>query len=198
MAAHYAEGRYFVKVLAQAMGKSKNKGTPEFSLRFMVLGMVDPENPDGDLIGCSKFERTMYMYITDKTAERLCEDLQRIGFEKDSFKFLNPDQIGFHDFKDSEFEAFCKHELYEGKAQEKWSIAFAGARPLVAAQPLDDKGIRELDNLFGKHLKKAAKPEPAKMVPAKTIHGQEGVDTAQMRKANAELAEATAGEDCPF
>lgn len=167
MAAQYNEGRYWVKVLAQAFGKSKNKGTPEFSLRVLVLGIVDPEKPDGDLLQCPKNERTIYLYITENTAEYVLRDLERIGFDKSSFKFLNPANEFFHDFKDQEFEAFCEHEEYQGERKEKWR--FSKPRGQMDVAPLEADEVRKLDNLFGKQLARlgkkspngSAKPEPA-------------------------------------
>lgn len=189
MSAHYNEGRHWVRVIDQAFGASKNKGTPEFTMKVVILGVVDPENPDGDLITCAKQERTIYNYITEGTAERLCEDLMRIGFDKDSFKFLNPAVEGYFDFKGKEFEAFCKHELYNNDTKEKWSIAFPRSEKL-AAKPLEDKEVRQLDNLFGKHLKKAAPKRNAS--PA-----LQGVDPQQQARANKAAATAVANGGDP-
>lgn len=188
MGVFYSEGNYWVKCVSQAMGASKNKGTPQFSLRVAIAGKVNPLAPTGDLIAVESGERTLYMYITEGTAERLCEDLQRIGFDKDSFKFLNPANENFHNFCGVEFEAYCKHEEYEGKTNEKWSIAFD--RNAATAEPLEDKEVRKLDNLFGKFLKKKSAPEAEKEPPPKNkpIRGV----TRQQQAATA------ASEDIPF
>jgi hypothetical protein len=155
MAIQFDEGRYWVKVLSQALGKSKKKGTPEFALRVLVMGRVNPEQPDGDLLPCNKAERTIYLYITEGTAEYVIRDLERIGFDKPSFKFLDPNNEHFHDFAGSEFEAFCDHEEYEGKQNEKWRFAKPRGQSDVA--PLEASEVRKLDSLFGKQLSKVGK-----------------------------------------
>jgi len=160
MATGYDEGRYWLKVLSQAFGKSKKRGTPEFSLRVLVKGRVNPEAPDGDLLSCAQNERTIYLYITENTAEYVLRDLERIGFDKSSFRFLDPQANGFHNFADAEFEGFCDHEEYEGKVNEKWR--FAKPRGQQDVTPLEDGEVRKLDALFGKQLQKVAARKPEK------------------------------------
>lgn len=153
MAAQYDEGRYWVKVLSQAFGKSKNKGTPEFTLRILVKGRVNLEAPDGDLLKCNQAERTMYMYITEGSAEYTLRDLERIGFDKPSFRYLDPQTEHYHNFADAEFEAFCEHEEYKGEAKEKWRFAKPRGSSADVA-PLEADEVRKLDTLFGKQLGK--------------------------------------------
>lgn len=164
MAIQYEEGRYWVKVTGQAFGKSKKKGTPEFSLRVLVKGRINPEQPDGDLLPCNQNERTIYLYITEGTAEFVLRDLERIGFDKSSFKFLNPSNEHFHDFRDAEFEALCDHEEYEGKQNEKWR--FAKPRGQMDVAPLEADEVRKLDALFGKQLAKVGKKSAGNGSPA--------------------------------
>lgn len=166
---YYSVGFYWGKITQQALGESKEKKTPFFALRFMVLGKIDPADPNGELIACEKYERTINMYITEGTIEFVTRDLGRLGFEGDSFRFLDPNTPGFHDFTNTEAAFYCSHEEYEGKAREKWSLAKEGGAKLEV-EPLETKQVRTLDNLFGKHLKglkkqatpksEAKKPEP--------------------------------------
>lgn len=158
MPAQYEEGRYWLKVLSQAFGKSKKKGTPEFSLRVLVKGRVDPEHPDGDLLKCAQNERALYLYITENTAEYVLRDLERIGFDKPSFRYLDPQTENFHNFADAEFEGFCEHEEYEGDMKERWR--FAKPRGSQDVTPLEDGEVRKLDALFGKQLQKVAARKP--------------------------------------
>lgn len=186
MSEQFGKGRYLVKAIGQGFGASKNKGTPEFTLRVVVLAQVFD---NGEMENVNQAERTIYSYITEKTAERLCEDLQRIGYDKDSFKYLNPANENFHDFNGVEFEAYCNIEQYNGQDKEKWGFAFP--RDQAPKQPLEDKQVRELDALFGKHLKKKAEPNnKSHIIP--------GTNTAKMQDANRQMQEAAGGEDIPF
>lgn len=161
MAAAYSEGRYWVRATSQAFGASRNKGTPEFALRFVVKGRVNPENQDGDLIRCGVNERTLYLYFTEGSAEYAIDDLARIGFDKSSLRFLDPSVQNFHSFAGTEFEAFCEHEEYQGQTKERWRIA-KPRQPLQCDKPLDAADVRKLDTLFGKQLSKLGRGNVAR------------------------------------
>jgi hypothetical protein len=156
---YYSVGRYWGKITQQALGESKEKKTPFFAIRFIVTGKVDPADPQGDLIACEQYERTLNMYLTEGTIEFVTRDLEKLGFQGDSFKYLDPSTPGFHDFTGVEGAFYCSHEEYEGKAREKWSLAKEGGTKLEV-EPLESKQVRALDNLFGKHLKGLKKAAP--------------------------------------
>jgi hypothetical protein len=65
---------------------------------------------------------------------------------------------------------WCSHEDgKDGEEREKWDVARQGGgktKP-IDAKPLDAKKFRELDNLFGKHLKGLGPAEPAEPKPEK-------------------------------
>lgn len=197
MAAQYDEGRYWVKVLSQAFGKSKNKGTPEFSLRVLVKGRVNPEAPDGDLFKCNQAERTIYLYITEGTAEYVLRDLERIGFDKPSFRYLDPQTEHYHNFADAEFEAFCDHEEYQGETKEKWR--FAKPRGAAAdAAPLEADEIRKLDALFGKQLSKVASRKGNGAPPAAPPPAEKPAGNGNLRGVSTQQAAAAGvGRDNP-
>jgi hypothetical protein len=72
---------------------------------------------------------------------------------------LDSSQQGFHDFSGLELTMFCSHENDQnGDPRERWGIDRGPSE--LKVDPLDAKGLRELDNLFGKHLK-GLKPEQA-------------------------------------
>lgn len=164
MEMQYEPGRYWCKVTGQAMGTS-SKGNPQFVLTFAVVGKVDPSDPGGELISCPKNERRMFLTITEKTGEYVIKDLKVLGYQKQSFAFLNPDRDGYHDFTGREFEARCEPNEYEGKTTERWRVVGEQYKP----EPPDPKEIKKLDNLFGKQLKEAfpvEKPQRASGPPA--------------------------------
>ena len=82
----YPVGLYQGRVVSQGVGES-GTGTPQFVLRIKVLGPVD-----GDEYVPSKqqYERTVYMYLTEKTIPFVLETLAILGFEGDNIMQLDP------------------------------------------------------------------------------------------------------------
>jgi hypothetical protein len=166
----YEKGRYRVRVIDQALGKAST-GTPQFVLKFTVIGKVI--GPDA-LADVTQYDRTSYHYITEKTAERFAQDLRQIGFFGDSFQQLSLDHPEAHDFRSAELDMYCGEDKNQnGEPRERWSFAMASAG--LDVQPLDRKSARELDSLFGRHLK-AAKPPAAKAAPATSAAASTVVD----------------------
>lgn len=161
----YESGRYACKVTNQAMGEA-GTGNPQFVLRFKVMGLVDPADPTRFIPAQQQYERTFYRTITEKTIDYFIEDLKTLGFAGKSFKDLDPNTEGFHDFRGADVDMWCAHEDDpKGGAREKWSVARQASE--FEVKPIDSKKLRELDNLYGKHLKgikvepKQEKPQPA-------------------------------------
>jgi len=151
----FDEGKYLCRVTRQALGETKN-GNPQFVLSFDPMGMVDSRNPEGDLIACPNYERSVFRSITKKTVDwvldevkHLCE-LAGIKESLSGFEYLDPNTSGFFDFTGVEFEATCSHETWEGKTREKWSIWTGGSMEVT---PLDNSKARKLNSLYGKELK---------------------------------------------
>jgi len=134
----YEPGRYWGKVLSQAMGTTKN-GNAQFILHFEVLGKVDPSNPGSDLLPCPRNERRIYMVITEKTGKFVLDGLVQPGFYQQRFAFPDPDREGQH---------HCHGP--------KWGVASNGFKP----GPPDAKVIKKLDSLFAKELKQASATAP--------------------------------------
>jgi len=161
---HYAMGRYVCEVLAQAMSETQT-GKPQFVLRFKILGTPDAKNPENYVPDSAQYERTFYRVITEGTIEYFTADLHALGFDGDSFKLLDPATLGFYDFKGQIIDMICNHEDNQDKTgkREKWGIARKAGE--FAPKPLEPKKVRDLDNLFGKHLK-SLKPNGTPVVAA--------------------------------
>jgi hypothetical protein len=152
MSVFYSVGRYICEIKSQALGEA-GTGTPQFILRFTVMGEVDD---DGNVAGVNRsYERTMYRAITEKTIPYLIEDLKALGFRGSSFRDLDPSSPSFFDLSGQEVEMYCAHEDGTNGEREKWSVAFA-KREAQPVKAVDSKKLRDLDNLFGKHLKELA------------------------------------------
>ena len=160
MATTFNPGVYQARITTWGLGESKIKNTPTFILRFDVLGKINPNDPTGPLMACPNYERTIYKAITKNTVEFLSEDLKQLGYDKPSFRYLDPQADNAHDFSGQEITVRCDHDEYKGKLKEQWNLhRNTGSKEI---EPLDNKRIRELDALFGKSLRLTSKDAPAK------------------------------------
>ena len=147
---YFDKGRYIGQLTNQQLGKTSN-GNPQIVLTFNIIGKVDLSDPQGALLDCPKYERTVYRVITNKTIDYVLKDMEAIGFEGNSFGQIDSSMPGFQDLRGKEIELFCDHDNYEGKEKEKWGIytEFEGAK----VEKLEAADVRKLDTLFGKALK---------------------------------------------
>jgi hypothetical protein len=145
MAVRFLAGEYVANITDWGLGESRNKKTPQFIVRFRILGKINPNEPLGQLMQCPTDERTLYLYITPKTKDMFERALGYLGYDRDSFRFLNRNIDGAHDFLGKEINVRCEHEDYEGSINERWSLSIPSE-----IKPLDDMRIMELDSMFGK------------------------------------------------
>lgn len=143
--AYYQPGRYRAEIINQALGEA-GTGNPQIVWRIKVL-----ETDTGEQVP-AQYERTIYRTITEKSMPYILEDLQTLGYEHESFRMLDPAQPGFQDFRGQIITVFCQHELaQDGNGdREKWGIANANA---FEVKPIESAKLRQLDSMFGKHLK---------------------------------------------
>lgn len=199
----YENGQvYWCKVVEQKFG-TNSKGNPQFNVTFQVRGLIDALNPDGDLLRCPVFERTAFMTITEGTAEFVSDHVRKLSEAKGidipltSWAQLNPDSPKFtHDFTGAELGFYCKHAEYQGKVNEKWSVAKGtggGSRPEVDA--IDDKAMRNLDALFGKHLSGGASSAKTKAKPSDSVPAKNKRNTAAAMAAQAPVSDGPAPWD---
>ena len=198
MGVYYKNGAaYWGRVTKQAMGKTKN-GNAQFVLSFMVIGEVNPLDPQGDLISCQSYERTVYRVINDKTVDFAMQDIEALCDAKGcdgitSFRSLDPDRPEFtHDFVGTELAFFCKHDVYEGKTNEKWQVSRGGGAS--AGEAMDDKEMRQLDALFGKRLKET-KPVAQSRKAVDSVPAKNKRNTAAAMAAQAPVGDGPAPWD---
>lgn len=150
--AHYPVGRYVGRVVRQELGKSANKGTPQFAVTFQIIDALDQFGASCGVR--DSFERTVYIYFSTspKAIEITAETLKALGYHGQTISGLKD-----ADFTDRECELYCKHDEWEGDLREKWSINTP--REPRETKPVDNSELRKLDALFGKALKAQAAPE---------------------------------------
>src|ERR1051325_3445137 len=125
MATTFEPGQYWAKVTGWVLVKAKNENkTPQFAITFLILGRLNPQNPDGELLPCAEAERTLFRPITDKTASWLLRDLEEFfEYPHQSFTPLDSEGPEPFDFKDKEFTVVLTYEEYEGQRREHWNCA---------------------------------------------------------------------------
>ena len=147
----YQQGVYVVEVVGQALGKAMT-GTPQFILRFKVLGTPVPDSDSFDSVS-QQYERTLYMALTEKTAPYVKENLEKLGFNGGSITILDPGHAQHQSFVGNQIDMYCKHEADQnGNVREKWQISRGAGG--IKADPLDQREMRQLDALFGKNASK--------------------------------------------
>lgn len=175
----YAVGAYVCEAISQALGETSS-GNMQFVLRFKVLGTPDPANPENYMALPQQFERTAYMVINANTIEFVMGQLEALGFDRESFRYLDPKTPGFQDFTGVVFDGWCKHDEYNGETKEKWNVSTKNGA--LEVKPVDAAKVRQLDALFAAQLKKGAKkngtatPKPAAApVPAPAVAADDDV-----------------------
>jgi hypothetical protein len=173
MAPAYQPGRYMIKISAQGFSESSEKKTPFFFLEGTPVG---EKSTDGQFYETAvKYPRTIRMYVTDGTFERVHSDIKKLGWPGGKFSTLDPNSPGFHSFIDQEIEVECKHEASiknDGTMSEKWELPYEG-KPREATAS-DARLASKLDAKFGKKLG----PAPAKRSAAKPLAKQPELATA--------------------
>ncbi len=142
---------YWCKATGQALGETNNKNT-QLVVSFIVLGKVDPTNPDQYIPIKGMYERRWYRVLNENTIDFATMELKEgFGFAGDSFGQLDPKHPRYWSFKDQNVKMYCKHSLNQkNEMREEWSVARSGG-PLIKEEASDDK-IRQLDTLFAKNL----------------------------------------------
>lgn len=160
-------GRYRCNVAEQGFGESKT-GTPYFFLRVAPVAYRPPGSPEYEHVGGGE-TRVVYFYLSDANIKNVVRDLRKIGYKHDDFDHLDPESHDHQSFAGEEIECDCEHETYDGRAREKWQIAYDGS----SIKPIDPKRKRQLSMLFNKAfrdnsvaVKPAAKPAAMSLKPA--------------------------------
>ena len=200
MSASYKGGLYVGECTGQLTGQGETgKKTPYFALKFSIVARVENEQE----VACDWGERTVYLYLSEATLPFTTDILAHLGYDKDSLKYLDPNQQGFFDFTGKRCDLWCKLEEYNRSMKEKWSVSMP--RPPVA--PIEDKELRRLDSLFGKAIRArrgpptASQPTPA-AAPASSAD-ERGIipgvaPVAQRQPTRADMAEPPTPDEIPF
>lgn len=142
MGIFYEQGQYRGEIMQTALGKSENKGTPQFVVKVKVQAKYVG---DGE-VDVKESERTVYLSMTEKSMPYVVKKLKAAGYEGSTTR-----ELIAHDFTGRPVELNCTHEAGQsGGDREKWDLAWGETE----VKPLDDKDMSTLDALF------AGKPAP--------------------------------------
>lgn len=148
MQANFHAGKYRVCFTdVQGFGESKKKGTPYFHASFKPVAYIADDGTEVSEIPDAT--RDLTLYLTENSVEGAVRDLRKIGFDGKAFSALDPSTPNYFKLEGREIELECKHEVFEGRTQERWQVPLPPRHSELKAD--DRKG---LDKLFGKHLKK--------------------------------------------
>lgn len=165
------KGRYRCRVTGQGLGKSKEKQTPFFFIKFEPMKLIVGPEQEEDVTRA--YERTAIRYMTDKTLDYAIEDMLALGFEIDAPSQIDLDHPRSHSIVGQIVEMYCQHENKDGQDYERWSVAKQGGGGMVV-EPIDKSASKALDAMFGSSLKTkrkmadAEKPKPRQAVASST------------------------------
>jgi hypothetical protein len=162
---HYDVGTYKTEVSGQGFTVAST-GTIQFWLRFVVLERVQPFNDNLD-----KYTRTLFLPITEKTADRVMYSLNTIGFEGDNFDDVNPLHKGYHSFVGLQLEMLCTHEPdQDNQPKERWSLQ------RVSATPAEDTAVHNLNRFLSSNKKSSRAAAGTGVVPPSHKDGVNDAD----------------------
>jgi hypothetical protein len=101
----------------------------------------------GELVPCPAETRTYSKAITPKTIDWVLADLQAIGYDRDGFRYLDPEVPGAATLFGREIDLDCTHEVYDGKSYERWSIHRERTREKLGRDELSKLDARYRDKL---------------------------------------------------
>lgn len=147
------QGQYDGEVVAQKFSTTKN-GHPQFEILCRVKDMIDNNG--------NELQRTIfYALVTDKNAEILADDLERVfGFVPERWSDLDPQTPGYLKLS-GEVALWCKHETYQDKLKEKWRFSNPD---MAASKPPEPDQMAKLDAMFGAALNGKKKPPAGAVV----------------------------------
>lgn len=183
----FEKGLYEGECIDQFMGQSQNeKKTPYVALKFRIKARITEDNT---LANCPEGERCIYLYLSDGAMPIAVEVLRHLGYEKDSLRFLDPNNDGHHSFVGRTCDLWCGHEEYKGNMKEKWSVSTPREKKEVV--PIEQSEMRRLDALFGKAIKEHVPTTPKAQTKAES-------PKADKHKPNPAATAPPPGDDIPF
>jgi hypothetical protein len=136
----YVNGRYLAEILGHGFTRSSTKNTPGFFLQLRILKRYGEK---GLRVDCPQYERTLTRFLASEASVHILRgELKSIGVQVASFAQLDPATPDHVSLVGRQIDVTCELESYDGRLQERWSIA---------RRTLAPEAVRALDEQFG-HL----------------------------------------------
>jgi hypothetical protein len=195
MAAFYKTGEYWGEITDHGITESEyeNVVTQQIFVEFLVLGPVNPSNPDEYMEGTAQYKRKLYGKMTREKIKSTLEVLDLLGFRGTSFAEFSRQSTSYQDLVGNAIKVRCSQFAPQGTLREYWFVVDPSKGGPVEPLPVD--GIAKLDQLFGRDLKDHMRGKTKPVPQSNPAEPPTDIDAA-----NADLtAEANAaGEDIPF
>jgi hypothetical protein len=164
MAFYEHKMRYRCIVTDQGLGKSQEKQTPFFYIKFEPQAVITGPDTEERV---QSYERNMQRYLTEKTLDYAISDLEALGIMVDAPSQIDLSHPKTFSIVGQTVEMYCQIEEKDGKQFEKWSV---GRKPgSVTFEPIAKDDAKLLDNLFGASLKTRRKMSEAEKPKAMTV-----------------------------
>ena len=158
-------GKYRSRITDYGVTQSQGgQQHPTVFISFELIGQYDPET--GELQPCDPETRSYFKAITPKTINWLLADLKAIGYDRPGLEYLDPEVPGAADLFGREIDVACEHEIYDGRARERWSIHRERTREKIGRE-----GLARLDAQYGDQIRRvlgvgdaSVDPTPATVV----------------------------------
>src|SRR5437660_10738467 len=109
------QGRYRARVEDYGVYQSTaGQQLPTVFVSFQLVGRYDPSS--GVLGDCPPVTRTYSKAISPKTINWVLSDLKAIGYDREGFRYLDPEVPGAVNLFGREIDVVADHEDYEGSA----------------------------------------------------------------------------------
>jgi hypothetical protein len=126
---------------------------------FEVIGRYDQAT--GKLEECPPAVRTYYKSTHPNSLDWLLGDLKFLGYDKPSFRYLDPEVVGAVDWFGKEVDLYCDLKTRDGTPREQWSLFRERSRKKAKAETLarlDARCADKLQKAFGDAQRPAAPP----------------------------------------
>jgi hypothetical protein len=145
-------GRYRGRIKDYGILEAKEQDKyDQVFIEFEVIGRYD--RATGELEACPPAVRTYYKSTHPNSVDWLLSDLKSLGYDKPSFRYLDPEVEGAVDWFGKEIDVACgPGTSQDGTPREQWSLARARSRKKVKAETLarlDARCAANLQKAFG-------------------------------------------------
>ena len=169
----YNAGTYTARVVSQQLSKNERTGNYQVVIKFQPEAVLDPGDEwqpirDGE-------QRTLYLSITDRSAQLTVDKLAYLGLYFDDWWEVDQDSDNCVSIIGMPITLNCRMDTYEGRVRERWDVPLGGGEvvsldkseaDLLNAQfgglrPSRGRSEEKTDNPTPKQSKRRSEPPAA-------------------------------------